>query len=161
MPVEVDIGDLFTGMIPALPAGRWIAALTTRGLLGVVPGMVVDTERRIDDALSTGGLTVDELTMAAKTALEAASGMRWWSAVRLVGASSTRLLAGRLTLAGVDPGVVSIGRWCAATYAVLADGRDRSDMRKLEREVDAAPPGVSAAERYDPELAAAPFGGLQ
>lgn len=156
-PVEVDIGDLYTAVIPALPADRWIVALTVGGLLGVVPGLVTDTDRVIDDALAIGGVTVAELTAAAKTAVEAACGMRWWAAWRLVVVSETRLVAGRIALAGVDPGAVSIGRWCAAVFAVLADGQDEKGLRKMERAVDSAPPGTSAAERYDPELAAAAF----
>ncbi len=155
-PVQVTVGPVRV-TIPATPACRWIAAILERDLLGIIPGLVADNTELLD-TVAAGGATVAQCCRAAEHAIEAASGVPWWTAVRLAHLSTAvPWIAGELVLSGVDAGKVSLGGWCAAVYRVVTRDREPKELRKAERELVKPPRGVSAAARFDPQRAAAAY----
>jgi hypothetical protein len=157
-PVNAALGPA-TVVVPAAPAQRWIMAILDRDLLGVIPGMIADDA--VLDAVASNAITTDQCRAAARAAVAAASGMRWWEATKLVHLSVfVPWLAGDLILSGVDSGHVSLGGWCAATWRVLTRDRDTAGVAKIDWEVSRPPPGVRPDELFDPQRAAAAFGNV-
>lgn len=154
-PVQVAAGPMRV-TIPPTPACRWIARIVERDLLGVVPGMVNDDA--LLDAVAAGVVAVPQCWEAAQHAIEAASGCRWWTAIRLVHLSTGYpWIAGELVLAGVDAQRVSLGGWCAAVWRIVTRDREKKDLGRIEWELTKPPPGLPVEERYDPQRAAAAF----
>ena len=158
-PVHVNAGPV-QATIAALPAYRWIVAIRDRhNLLGVVPGLVDDDG--FLDQVAVGAVTAGQCQAAARHAVGAASGKRWWVAERLVVLSTeVPWVAGALVLAGVDAARVSLGAWCAATWQAIVDGRDPKDVKKIEFELCTVPDGVPVEDLYDSRVAAAAFDGV-
>lgn len=153
--VDVDLcGRTFT--IPAMPAGPWLLALLAGTVTAVVPGMLDDGDD-VDDLLLDGDLPWDELERAALDAVEAASGMRWWTAYRLARAATSTELGGEVLSRGVDPGRLSLGAYLLAAYRLAVRHMAEKKRREWERELDKPPAGVSAAEVYDDGEAEAAF----
>lgn len=154
-PVVVEVGGQ-EFRIEARPAIDWILPIVDEDWLGIVPGMIMDDS--LSDLLATGEILVSECVTAARDATATATGMQWWSAVRLV---QTGVLAvdvsGALVLAGVDPVRVSIGAYVAAVYRVISAERDKKERANLDHEIERIPPGIPAQDLYDPEQAAASF----
>lgn len=123
--------------IPPLPAIAWLPLVEGEDWLGIVPGLVGGTT--IDDLLLGGGVDPGDLVDAGRQATEAAAGMRWWAACRLVKSIVGRLdLAGALVVNAVDPTRVSLGGYLAAAYHLLVVDRDqryrdRLDAKLLQR----------------------------
>jgi len=158
-PVDVDVAGVGC-VIPAVPAVRWIVALSGQDWTQVVPRML-DPDgdgELVVDGLQDGTISYAACVEAAKAAVGAVSGLRWWTAVKLlVSGLEHPVVAGRLALHGVDAGRVGFGGWLAAVYGVLVDGADRNELTKIDRLLEQAPAGMSPAERYDPVEAAAAF----
>jgi hypothetical protein len=154
-PVQVAAGPMRV-TIPATPAYRWITVLLERDLLGVVPGMVADDA--LLDAVADGTVTVAQCRAAARNAIEAASGHRWWTADRLVYLSTGfPWIAGELVLSGVDASRVSLGGWCAAVWRIVTRDREKKDLARIEWELTKPPPGLPVENLHDPQRAAAAF----
>jgi hypothetical protein len=157
MPIEVVVGASLRFTIEACPAIEWILSILEDDLSGIVPGMIPDGTDVLD-ALAAGQLTAEDCGIAAKAAIEVAAGMRWWKAVRLIGVSvSSDSISGELVLSGVRADHVSLGAWCRATYRVLTRDQDKKGITRIDDQLDSAPSGISAAERYDPDEAADMF----
>lgn len=154
-PVQVAAGPMRV-TIPAAPACRWISTILERDLLGIVPGLVADDA--LLDAVAAGTVTVAQCRDAARHAIEAASGHRWWTTDRLVYLSTGfPWIAGELVLSGVDASRVSLGGWCAAVWRIVTRDRNKMDLGRIEWELTTPPPGLPVEERYDAQRAAAAF----
>jgi len=154
--VRVPVADLIVE-IPALPALAWLTPILAERWTWIVPGLVVDDDELVD-RLDDGTITVTQCVDAARLAVTATAGLPWWVAVRLAATGTTRLdIAGALALAGVDALRISLAAWCATVYRVVTEHADPKDRGKLDFELERTPPGVAAAERYDPVKAAAAF----
>jgi hypothetical protein len=154
-PVETEIaGRNF--MISSRPAIDWILPLLDEDWLGIVPGLVSDDD--LSDLLSTGEVQVEDCIRAARDATATASGMLWWSAVRLVQNGVLVVdVSGALVLAGVNPREISLGAYVAAVYRVLSAEMDKKARTRLDHDIEQVPPGIAATELYDPVAAASSF----
>lgn len=157
-PVDVVVGDRVFRLDPQ-PASFWIVHLLEDDLFGLL-NLLTDSQE-LDQALLGGTITSADCAKAAKEAIALSSGMLWWSALRLVATARQSLqVAGELVLAGVDPARISLGAYCAAVYAILVRNADDKQVKRIISRIEATPEGVSAMERYDPDVAADQFEAL-
>lgn len=154
-PVDVDVGGR-TWTIPALPAADWMAAALT-GWLDIVPGLV-DQPAALDDVLDDGTVSYDDCVAAARDALEAAAGCRWWVALRLVHTvCDWATVGGELLLRGVDPGTAPLGAVLAAAYRAATRNADDPQRARIDLALDRPPEGVPVDEWFDEDAAADAF----
>lgn len=154
-PVEVTIGGRIY-RIPALPAVDWMTVLSGQHTwLDIVPGLLDDAGDELDDDLEDGAVTHEHLVTAAKDAVEVASGVRWWTAVRLVHAAGH--VGGDLALAGIDLTAVPFGAALQAVYRIYTRHASEAQMARVDNELTRLPEGVSAREAFDEERAADAF----
>lgn len=155
-PVKVNVGGrVYT--IPARPALAWVVPMSDQDWLGIVPGMIADDDDTFDDLMDEGVITVKDCIDAARDAIGSASGMAWWSAVKLTGAiTGNSELAGELVLQGVDASRVSIGAFLQAAYRLLVREAGKKERRKIDADLKRPPEDVSASggKKYDPKVAA-------
>lgn len=141
-PVGVEaVGRSF--VIPVRTASEWITAVAQDDFVtAVFPGLLPpDGVSTIVEMLIEGYLEPDELKRPAFDAITAASGFRWWEAMRLVGmADGNQQVIGELTLRGVDPDTIPFGRWCAALYALAVRGMDEKERQKWLAKFTMPPP---------------------
>lgn len=154
-PVVVDLADR-TWTVPALPAADWMAAVLA-GWLDVIPGLATDSAA-LDDLLDDGAIGYTDCVTAARDALEAAAGCRWWTALRLVHAvCDWDGIGGELLLRGINPGVAPLGQVLAAAYRVATRHADPAQRARIDLELDKPPAGVPAAVWFDEDAAAEAF----
>lgn len=136
-----------------MSAIRWIMLIEKNNLFDIVPGSLEQPDE-VDDAWMDGLIQGKELEQAATSALETASGVKWWIAVKLVKTSlALPELYGKLVLRGVDPSAVSLGAYVAAVYSAVVANADQKQKRKVDQELEATPAGMSALDRYDEDEA--------
>jgi hypothetical protein len=153
--VDVDLVDrVYT--IPALPASEWVLAILAGSWADIVPGLIADRDD-LDDLILDGEVTSADCEAAARDALAAASGLKWWTAVRLARAAAETWIGSELALRGLDPSRMPLGAYLAATYRAAAREMEDSKRAQLDMELDRPPKGVSAAERFDETAAADAF----
>lgn len=146
-PVTIELGG-GTHRIPAAPAIRWVLLIVDDRWFGIVPGMLDDTDTSIDDGLDDGRITHNDCLAAARDAVAAASGLKWWSAVRLVMAAvGSPEIMGELLLRGVDPERVSLGAFVQAIYRIFVRDADKKQRAKIDSDLTRVPEGLSIAER--------------
>lgn len=145
-PVDVDIGDR-TYTIPALPARDWMLAvihLSEDGLAGsiagVVPGLIPDDD--LADAIADGTVSSEECRQAARDAIEAAAGTKWWTAIKLALAAADDRISGELLAGGADPGVQPFGGFLLAAYRTATRNIADVDRARIDSELDAPPTGL-------------------
>lgn len=150
--VDVEIGGKVYA-IPALPARDWVLAVldvTSQGLSGplpgVVPGLIADDE--LADAIADGEVSSEECARAARAAVEAASGTRWWTAIRVAHSTAGTDIGAELTARGVDPGVIPFGAYLAAAYRVATREATDVDRAKVDAALEAPPAGLPAEEWF-------------
>lgn len=143
--VDLDIGG-HTYTVPALPARDWLLALLRLpgGLAGpipdVVPGLIPDED--LADQIADGRVPEEECTRAARDAVEAAAGMRWWSAIKLAHATPGSPIGGELIVQGVDAAAVSLGAYLSAAYRVATRNASEKDKGRIDSELAAPPVGL-------------------
>jgi hypothetical protein len=159
-PVIVTLGGA-DYRIAARPAVQWLRALLAMGWPDVVPGMLDDAAGDLEalyDRLNDGEVTASECEAAAKDAVTATAGLPWWVAVRLVHISAADPAAiGELQLSGINLETAPLGAVAAALYRIYTRDREAKDVAKFDAALMNDPPGVSAAERFDEDRAAAAF----
>lgn len=160
-PVDVVIGGSVFKIGPQ-PALYWILHILDDDMFGVITdGISIDDCDRIEDGLLYGDLRMEDCIKAAHEAIAVVSGTYWWSAVKLVATANQRAdIFGEICLAKMDPGQISLGAYVSSIYAICIRNADDKQRKKLNMEIESAPPGVSAMERYDPDLAADQFEAL-
>jgi len=141
-PVQVEAaGRSFT--IPVLPASNWIVALSgPEPVSEVFPGLLSSGDfDRILDLMEDGRVDVEDLRKPAFEAVTAASGFRWWEALRLVGmAEGGPSVIGEMTIRGIDPADIPFGRWCAAVYVLATRNLEPKERMKWDAKFSAPPP---------------------
>lgn len=153
--LDVDLAGR-TYPIPALPAADWLLPITTGTWLDIVPGLLTDPTA-VDDLLLDGELTYAECKRAAQGAVGAASGMAWWTALRLARAATDSWISGELTLRGVDPHRWPLAAYLAAAYRAATEHLEPGKRMSLDMELDRPPAGVPAEEWWDGDAAAQGF----
>lgn len=154
-PVAVDVGG-DTYRIPALPASAWLVAVHGTWT-GIVPGMLEDADD-LDDAIADGHVPHAECVRAARAAVEAAAGTRWWTASRLAHTAGDTVGA-ELLLRGVDADRVSFAAWLLAAYRVATRHAKDVDIAQLDAQLDAPPEGLRPEEWFgDDSQTLASFG---
>jgi hypothetical protein len=154
--VDVDVGA-HTYTIPAHPATVWMERIIEGTYDDIVPGMVAERGDDIDDELMAGTVQLAELTSAARAALAAAAGMKWWTAERMAYLAANTWIAGELLLRGVDPQHLSLAAYLSAAYRAATRVLDTAKRAKLDMDLERPPTGVSPDEWFDPEEAARGF----
>lgn len=154
-PIDVDVGG-HTYTIPPLPARDWLVA--TRGSwpdvwAGIIPGMLPDDADDLEEAIAAGRVDHDECVAAARLALEAASGTRWWTAVKLAQAVTGSWVAAELTMRGVDTSAVPFAAYLNAAWRVATRHSKEVAAAQLEAELDAPPQGLAPAEWFGDDSA--------
>lgn len=148
-PVTVDLGGT-TYRIAPYPAIRWIVPIVDDDWFAIVPGMLDPADRSVDDALDAGTIGHADCIRAARDAVGVASGMPWWSAVKLIrSVMVTPDVLGEMVLRGVDAQVVSLGAFTQATYRLFTQETDKKQRAKIDQEISAAPPELTIADRMD------------
>lgn len=152
--VDVDIAG-HTITIPPLPAADWMVAVCDGSITAVIPGLLDPaSELVIMDALDSGDVTAGDLEKATQDAIAAASGMRWWTAVKLAHSIAGTAVGAELLLRGVDAQRVPFAAYLAAGYRAGAVLMEEKDRRSWERELEKPPPDVPLEERFDEVVAA-------
>lgn len=154
--VDVDVGAA-TYRIPAHPAAVWMEVVVEGAYTDVVPGMVQERGDDIDDALLAGTVRMSEVTSAARAAIAAAAGMKWWTAERMAYLAANTWIAGELLLRGVDAQRLSLAAYLSAAYRAASRVLDTAKLAKLDMDLERPPTGVSPDEWFDPEEAARGF----
>lgn len=144
--------------IPPLPAADWLEAIAGTWL-DIVPGLIDDPDGEFDDLLIDGAVGMAECEAAAKGAVAAVSGMRWWTAIKLANTVNGQwhTVGGEVLRSGVDPGVRSLGAVLTAVYWAFARHMDDQKLAKLHIDLDKPPRGVPVSEMYDRDAAAQAF----
>jgi hypothetical protein len=158
-PVSVQLGE-WEYDIPALPAADWLEALE-RGWNGVVPGLLArEDEVHVLADLFGGRITQDEITEAAQSVVEEATGRRWWTVEKLVATAMQPELwptiHGSLMLRGTDPTTAAFGAVLNAIYVLMVENMKQEKRDSFDFQLNAPPPKVIAQE-WDDEAAADDF----
>lgn len=149
-PFPVRIGTLDLTM-PAHMADRWLIAVSTDAVRGVIPGLLnPDDAALIVHALMSGDVAYQDLERAALDCITHVCGRPWWEAVRLAGWADQKSgeMYGNLMLSGVHPDRVTFAAWCAAMLAFVMKGREQKDRQKIEFDL-MIPPPMAADEMVD------------
>ena len=147
-PIPLEVGPLSV-TVPALTAAAWLAAISSGRASGVIPGLLPPEERAaVVRAMSVREVTVADVQTATRTAIAEATGRPWWEAVKLVGAADDGKgeVLGHLLLGGLDPARVTLGGWCAATYALCVRNLDKDARLKFDVDLAMIPAGVDLSE---------------
>lgn len=155
--VDVDVaGDIYT--IPARPAVDWILAIAGNWS-DIIPGLLdPDTSDPLEDAIANLVIDGDELRAVAQAALAEAAGTKWWTARTLaLSIAQSPEMVGLLLTKGVDAGVVSLGAYLTAAYALAVHNMDKTQRAKFELDLQTPPAGVPAEEWWDEDAAADSF----
>ena len=139
-PIRVGTHDV---QMPAHMADRWLTAMATDTVRGVVPGLLAPADAAmVVHSLMSGDLTYQELQRAALDAIACAAGRPWWEAMRLAGWADGKSgeTYGNLILHGVHPHGVTLAAWCAAMLAYVMRGRELKDRQKIEFDLMVPPP---------------------
>lgn len=149
--VEIDLGE-HVYRIPPLPAQDWfLAVLLDDNPLPIVPGMLEPADHdQVLDALLEGELNLEDVIIANREALEAASGWRWWEADRLIRSAGAewRDIGGALSSRGVDLAQVSLGAALNAIYSLAIRNLDEQKRFTFLARLSSPPPG-EIARTYD------------
>lgn len=154
--VTVDLGGRPYRIEPR-PAAAWMAAILDDAWDDIVPGWCDDQDDALDDALTSGEVTMTECIRAAQDAVAVAAGARWWVAARIITAGTAGGTLGEILLSGIDPERRPLGAVVQAMYRALVRHADKNDRTRLDLELDRPPPGTPAAERFDADAASAAF----
>lgn len=136
-PIRARVGGRdFT--IPYRPAAEWL--LASRHLSTLVSQLArpEDRDTLVDLVLDGYG---SELEREGRRILGEVTGRKWYQALRLINTTANPESLGRLLLAGLDPWERTIGEWCAATYAMVAKGRDTKERNRMDFSLSLPPPG--------------------
>jgi hypothetical protein len=150
--IAVDIGE-DRWVIPALDAAEWLKVLLDDdldpelifpGFCG--PDVIVEVNRKLID----GTITMEQMEKALYDVLEAASGRRWWIALRLARTVRTHWdrVGGELAANGVTPFGISLSYWLDGAYATflrLLKDADPQAMGDFTKKLTAPPPGMALA----------------
>lgn len=143
--VDVDIaGRTYT--IPPLPARDWIVA-AHGDWADIVPGLLAGADD-LDEAIADGRVGHGECVTAARAALAAASGTKWWTAQRLAHCAGENIGA-ELVRVGVDPDRIPFARWLQVTYLVATRHAKDVDVARIDAELDSPPQGLAVDEWWD------------
>jgi hypothetical protein len=141
----VDVGR-FAFRIPPSTASEWLVAVSDEdSVTAIIPGMLDDVAtERLYNQVESERINLDDVRRGALDAIAAASGFRWWEAVRLAGMAEANNgeFFGRLIVKGVDPRHQSFGAWCSAAYSLALQGFGEDKERlKFTARFEAPPPG--------------------
>lgn len=157
--VTVDLGGR-RWRIPPHGAGVWLQAL--RGSYSqVVPGLLEldsDDQDELLDMLMDGRLRIDECREAARDAIGAVSGMKWWAATRLASylMQEWGTLGGALLTRGIDLETQPLGAVLTISYRLLLENcKGEPERQKLDIELMKVPPGVAIEQMIDQRAATA------
>lgn len=121
--VHVHLGDQ-RFVIPAIDAAGWLKILLDDPLNTeeIFPGLCGPADVvTVNQMMVSGLVSEEELTAAIYDVIEAASGRRWFIAVRLCGYARANWdrIGGELACHGVTPFKVSLSYWLDALYATM------------------------------------------
>jgi hypothetical protein len=139
-PVPVTLGGR-RFLIPWRPAARWALLLKRPDLLAVRLAEPDDRDEMAQLALSSPDYVREVMSESLRILGEQSGRQFWWEGGRLIATSGAPDILGRLTLAGVDPWVVSVGQWCAATYALCTKDADDKGRLKFDFSLSIPPEG--------------------
>lgn len=138
---EVELAGK-TWTIPAAPASEWVFMV-----LGDQPEllleMIAEDTSAVEDALFDRALSWLDLETAHRDAIEAASGVKWWEAQRLLAlALDWDGLGGELLLQGFRLEERSLAQTCVATWRIATRNAEEKDRNRILHEIEKPPPGV-------------------
>ena len=152
-PVAVELGDIVC-TIPPRPALAWLLPIIDQDWLEIVPGMLDSVDSTVDRLLAEHLISAEDCAVAARDAVSTATGMPWWSAVRLALAIvDTPEIAAELLLCRIDFEMISIGGLVQAVYRLLVREADTKQRSKIDSQLRQPPEGIGP-KRYDPNVAA-------
>lgn len=148
--------------IEARSAAEWLMPILEGDWSTIVPGMVDAPDggdlEDLFDHLTDGTIGHEECQSAARDALTAVAGIKWWAAVKLIHAAARDPGAfGELRLSGIDIETAPLGAVIAALYRIYTRDRAEKDVTKFDNALMETPAGVSAEERYDEQAATDAF----
>lgn len=156
-PITVDLGGTAYRIAPC-PAIRWVVPIVDDDWFAIVPGMIDTSDHGVDDALDAGAITHEDCVRAARDAVGVAAGVPWWSAVRLVqSVLAAPDVTGELLICGIDVQSVSLGAFVQAAYRVFTRDADKKQRARIDRDIEAVPPELTLADRWEPEAEASGF----
>jgi hypothetical protein len=154
-PLQVDLAGA-THIIPAHPADVWLLALLGGTYIDVLPGLLQD-KTALNDAIIDGAVSGEELLATSREVIAAASGMTWWTAVRLAQLAHSTWLGAELTLRGVNPAAMPLAAYLAAVLRMATRDMTADKAAQLTFTLDRPPAGVPAEQWFDEDAAADGF----
>lgn len=146
--------------IPAAPASEWLIVVLG-GQADALLDLIAESTDLIEDALYDGDLSWEDLETAHHEAIEAASGVRWWEAQRLLAlALDWDGVGGELLIRGFDLEEKSLAQICAAVWRMATRGAEEKDRNKIIFEIEKPPPGVDYDSIIDAEANLRAFGAI-
>lgn len=156
-PLDVTVGESQI-TIPALSAAKWLVVLMAEELdpWDVVPGLCIDAEEVVTEALLNEQLEYSELRDIVLDVISMVTGRPWWIALRLVhiAKASWEAVGGELAFRGVQAQNISLAAWLDATLLVCLRSMESKDVTMFMTRLEAPPPGV---ETEEPEMDRASF----
>lgn len=151
--IDVQLGE-YEYTIPALPAAIWLEALLQSDTDGatLLPGLLNEADQaEVWHDYVAGLLSPEEIAQAAKDALEAAGGRRWWEVDRLVRSAAHKdawaLFSGKMTMKGVRLEEISLAAFVNAVYTIAMEGcKDEQERDRLKLEIEMLPADLSEEE---------------
>lgn len=138
-PVPVTLcGETF--YLPWRPAAEWAMVMDRYTMMAVLLAEQRDRDRIAELMLEQAGGWA-EIEAESYRLIAEQTGRRWWEGLRLISTSNSTEGLGHLTLAGVDPWKVSLGQWCAATYALYTKNLDRQGRLRFDFSLSIPPEG--------------------
>lgn len=156
--VQVEVPGAGLCIVPPTPAAGWMEAVLLGGdRPDVIPGMLEDPDQidRVQREIVNGRLQRDQLVELSRAALAETAGATWWWACRLIAGYGAypRELGGRLALAGIDVSTRPLALVLATLHEVLVRELPQDKRIVLDLQLNTPPPGVQAAEAFDPAIA--------
>jgi hypothetical protein len=156
---EVELAGK-TWTIPAAPASDWVF-MVLGGQPELLLEMVAEDTAALEDALFDGELNWMDLETAHRDAIEAASGVKWWEAQRLLAlALDWDGLGGELLLRGFRLEEHSLAQTCAAAWRIATRSAEEKDRNRILHEIEKPPPGVDYEAAIDDAANMAAWGSI-
>ena len=130
-----------------MSAWDWVRACHEPTLADVFPGQLRDSDipAVFESALHDPDFD-RRCHLAARAALERATGREWWWAYNLIGEARSGWIVvnGRLMLAGISAHDTNIADWLDAAFVSIMMSLDESGQKRLESRLRKIPAGVAA-----------------
>lgn len=137
--------------IPALPASDWLAVLMVEDIEpdDIFPGLLEQSDAdRVEDLLTSGEMSLDDIYEAFFDIIEAVSSRYWWVALRLIHIAFDQwhVLGPDMVMRGADANQLSLSAWLDSLTVTVVQGMKREQVTTFTMQLEAPPVGETIPE---------------